>query len=209
MSLNDYPPTSSTAERICHSAATLFHEKGFHGASMQDLATAVGITKSSLYHHFASKQALLAAIIEVTMSRVTPLVREIAEADSPAATRLHRALAIHTAESIRERDYVACFSEESRYLSPDFMATHRQKKDRYESLFRLMVDDGISRGEFPPQDAALATMAILGMVDGVSRRYRPTDDHSPDAIAAVFADTALRSLGAPGLQPLATGSVVH
>lgn len=172
---------------------------------MQDLATAVGITKSSLYHHFPSKQALLSQIIEVTMSRVTPLVREIAEADLPAVERLHRALVVHTEESIIERDYVACFSEESRYLSPDFMATHLQKRERYESLFRTIVDEGISGGEFIDQDADLATMAILGMCDGVIRRYRPEGRHTPEDIATAFADAAVRSLGAAAIVPAAAG----
>lgn len=209
MSLRDYSPMSTTAERIRHAGATLFHEKGFHGASMQDLATAVGITKSSLYHHYPSKQALLAEIIEVTMSRVIPLVREIAEADLPAAGRLHRALVLHTEESIQERDYVACFSEESRYLSPEFMATHQEKRDRYEALFQKLIEDGIANGEFLAQDPALAAMAILGMCDSVIRRYRPAGEYSPDQIATAYADTAVRGLGALEVERVAAEEVTR
>jgi len=184
-----------TAQRIRDAAAALFRERGFNGASMQALATAVGIKKSSLYHHYPSKQALLAEIIEVTMSRVTPLVQEIADSDLPAAQRLHRALTLHTIESIQERDYVACFREESRYLSPTFMATHRHKRDEYEMLFQRMIDEGIDRGEFPAQDTELATMALLGMCDSVIRRYRLANTQTPGEIAAAFADTAVRALG--------------
>ncbi len=203
------PVKTGTAERIRHVAAALFRESGFNGTSMQDLATAVGITKSSVYHHYPSKQALLAEIIEVTMSRVTPLVREIAEANLPASERLHRALVLHAAESIRERDYVACFSEESRHLSPNFMVTHQAKKGRYEALFRGMIEDGIDRGEFLEQDPALAAMAILGMCDGLIRRYRPGGEHSPDEIATAFADTAVRGMGVPGMEPVAAGEVTR
>ncbi len=198
-----------TAERIRDSAATLFRQKGFNGTSMQALATAVGITKSSLYHHYPSKQALLAEIIEVTMSRVTPLVREIAQSDLPATGRLHRALTLHTVESIRERDYVACFSEESRYLSPTFMETHRKKKGEYESLFQKVIEEGIDRGEFLEQDSGLATMALLGMCDSVIRRYRPTGEYAPDEIAATFADTAVRGLGARDTERAAAGEVTR
>lgn len=203
MSAPETPQDEGTAGRILREAAALFRKKGFNGSSMQDLATAVGITKSSLYHHYPSKQALLADIIEVTMSRVAPLVAEIAAADLPAADRLHRALAIHTAESIRERDFVACFSEESRYLSPAFMETHRQKKGEYEAHFRAVICDGIVGGEFREQDPALATMAVLGMCDSVIRRYRPTGEYTPDQIAAAFADTALRAVAAPETAPVA------
>ena len=196
-----------TAERIRHAAAALFREKGFNGTSMRELATAVGLTKSSLYHHYPSKQALLAEIIEVTMSRVTPLVRDIAASDLPAAERLRRALALHTIESIHERDYVACFREEGRYLSSTFMATHRHKRDEYEGLFQAMIEQGIESGELPAQDSTLATMAVLGMCDSVIRRYWPPGTYTPDEIATAFADTAVRGLGALGAKRTAAGEV--
>lgn len=203
-----YPPEPGTAERIRDTAAALFRSEGFNGTSMQDLATAVGITKSSLYHHYVSKQALLAEIIASTMNLVIPLVQEIASAtDLPAAGRLHRALTVHVEESILERDYVACFAEEGRHLSSDFMATHQEKKDRYERLFQDMIEEGIAKGEFLVQDPALATMAILGMCDGLIRRYRPTGERLPSEIATVFADTALRGLGQPGHDRAAVGGV--
>ena len=197
MITEDSPPEPGTAERIRDSAATLFRRRGFNGASMQAVASAVGITKSSLYHHYPSKQALLAEIIEVTMSRVTPLVREIVGADLSATERLHRALTLHTIESIRERDYVACFSEESRYLSPAFMQAHRRKKAEYESLFQDVIEAGIESGEFLTQDPVLATMALVGMCDSVIRRYQPSADRTPDQIATIFADIALGGLGVP------------
>ncbi|MFV1963665.1 MAG: TetR/AcrR family transcriptional regulator, partial [Acidimicrobiia bacterium] len=45
----------TTRERIRAEAAALFRNKGFNGTSMADLAHEVGISKSSLYHHFPSK----------------------------------------------------------------------------------------------------------------------------------------------------------
>ncbi len=204
--LGSYPRPPGTAARIRDAAAALFRQEGFNGTSMQDLATVVGITKSSLYHHYPSKQALLAEIIEVTMNRVIPLVREMAAATGPpAAGRLHRALTLHVAESILERDYVACFAEEGRYLSADFMATHQEKKDQYERLFQNMIEEGINNGEFLAQDPTLAAMAILGMCDGVIRRYQPTGELTPNEIATAFADTALRGLGAAGVDRVAAG----
>ena len=71
---------STTRDRIRSEAAALFREKGFNGTSMSELAAEVGITKSSLYHHYPGKQALLSEIIELTVNRVTPLVQEIGRA---------------------------------------------------------------------------------------------------------------------------------
>ena len=183
----------TTRERILTAAAALFHEKGFNGTGMADLASQVGMTKSSLYHHFSKKQALLSEIIEVTVNRVTPLVQQVVESDLPIRQRLHRAVAIHTAEAIHDQDAVACFIEEGRYLSPDFMAAHVLKRDRYERLFRQVFEEGIASGEFVDQDPELAVRAILGMCNSVVRWYSADGPHTPEEIASLFADMAVRA----------------
>lgn len=188
------PPT--TKERIRLEAAALFREKGFNGTSMAELAAEVGISKSSLYHHFPSKQALLSEIIELTVNRVTPLVQEVAESNLPVRERLGRAVALHTVEAIRDQDAIACFVEEGRYLAPDFMAAHLVKRDRYELIFRRMFEDGIASGEFVAQDVSLAVKAILGMCNSAVRWYRPGGGHTPEEIASEFAHFAVRGAAA-------------
>lgn len=186
----------TTRERIRREAAALFRTKGFNGTSMAELAREVGINKSSLYHHFPSKQALLSEIIELTVNRVTPLVQKVADSDLPIEERLARAVVLHTVEAIRDRDAVACFIEEGRYLAPDFMAAHVVKRDRYEAIFRRMFQEGIASGDFVDQDVALAVKAILGTCNSVVRWYRVDGDHTPEEIASEFAHFTVR--GASG-----------
>jgi AcrR family transcriptional regulator len=181
----------TTRERIRREAAALFRRKGFNGTSMAELAANVGVTKSSLYHHFPSKQALLSEIIELTVDRVTPLVEKVAASDRPASERLRAAVEIHTVEAIRDRDAVACFIEEGRYLRPDLMEAHLAKRDRYEQIFRRMFDEGVEAGEFAAQDVGLSVRAILGMANSVVRWYRPEGPRTPEEIAAHIANFAI------------------
>lgn len=196
----------TTRERIRQEAAALFRSKGFNGTSMADLAAEVGITKSSLYHHFPSKQSLLAEIVELTVNRVSPLVRDVAEDDRPAAERLGNAVVIHTVEAIRDLDALACYSEEGRYLEPAFMASHVLKRDAYESLFRRIYEEGIASGEFVAQDAGLAVKAILGMCNSVVRWYRPRGGYSPEEIANQFAQFAVRGATGELVMPTLAGA---
>ena len=53
-----------TRRRILSAAAELFAEQGFAGARMLDVATRLGISKSALYYHFASKEAMLEGLVE-------------------------------------------------------------------------------------------------------------------------------------------------
>ncbi|MFV1963565.1 MAG: TetR family transcriptional regulator, partial [Acidimicrobiia bacterium] len=152
----------------------------------------VGISKSSLYHHFPSKQALLSEIIELTVDRVTPIVRSVADSDLPIDERLRSAIALHTVEAIRDRDAIACFIEEGRYLSPDFMAKHITNRDRYELIFRDMFEEGIRSADFVDQDVGIAVKAILGMCNSVVRWYQPSGKYSPEEIAAEIAEFVVR-----------------
>ena len=197
---------STTRDRIRSEAAALFREKGFNGTSMSELAAEVGITKSSLYHHYPGKQALLSEIIELTVNRVTPLVQEVAESDLPIRERLGRAVALHTVEAIRDQDAVACFIEEGRYLTPNFMTTHLVKRDRYELLFRRMFEEGVESGEFVEQDVGLAVKAILGMSNSVVRWYRPGGDHTPEEIGAELAQFVVRGAAGTRTAPYAVES---
>lgn len=188
---------NTTRERIRREAAALFRRKGFNGTSMAELAGEVGITKSSLYHHFPSKQALLSEIIELTVNRVMPMVQEVANTDLPVRQRLGKAVALHTVEAIHDQDAVACFIEEGRYLASDFMAAHVANRDQYEQVFRQMLEEGMASGEFVQQDPGIAVRAILGMSNSVVRWYRPSGGHTPEEIAAELADFAVRGTGAP------------
>lgn len=195
-----------TRERILREAAALFRRKGFNGASMQDLAEAVGITKSSLYHHFRSKQALLFEILSTTVDRETPALRTIAEAELPAAERLRRAVARHVLGLIRDLDNVACFVEEGRFLAPRYREAYIAKRDRYERLFRRILEEGVAAGEFRPVDVRVASLAILGMCNWVARWYRPDGAYAPEEIAAQFGELAVLGVVAGGDRPAGAGA---
>jgi AcrR family transcriptional regulator len=74
-----------TAARILDAAEELFAERGYHGATLRDVADAVGLRIPSLYNHFASKDALYEAVLARGIGPVVALLSALAEA--PAAER--------------------------------------------------------------------------------------------------------------------------
>ena len=77
------PPPSSraslsthetTRERIQTEAARLFVASGYHGVSMREVAEAVGVTKTALYHHYADKEALFLAMLDGALATLARLV---------------------------------------------------------------------------------------------------------------------------------------
>jgi AcrR family transcriptional regulator len=53
----------ATLDEIVAAAAKVFRTKGYHAATVRDIADEVGILKGSLYHHFESKEALLYLVV--------------------------------------------------------------------------------------------------------------------------------------------------
>lgn len=53
-----------TRQKTLEAALLLFADKGYFGASMRQIARAVGVRESALYHHFPSKQGILDALIK-------------------------------------------------------------------------------------------------------------------------------------------------
>lgn len=79
----------STKDAIREAAVRLFSTKGFDQSSLREVADAVGITKASLYYHYASKVDLLVAIIEPMLDELRDRVEELDRIE-------------HTPENVRE-----------------------------------------------------------------------------------------------------------
>jgi AcrR family transcriptional regulator len=122
-----------TRQRIIDTATELFVERGYAGTSVRDIAERLGMTTGSLYYHFASKDALLYALVAPlfdAMARfvdaardsgsVSPtFVRELVDlldAHAPMVRSLSTDPAV-TRTKLEERDGFACFAELERIMS--------------------------------------------------------------------------------------------
>jgi len=82
---SSYGPTSpdvgsrgaQTHDNILGSALELFAEKGYHSTTIQDIATAVGISRATLYQYFESKEQLFVELLEVCGAAVVEVIRQL------------------------------------------------------------------------------------------------------------------------------------
>lgn len=75
-----------TANRLLDAAEALFAEKGFEGATLREIARRAGIHQPGLYNHFASKQALYAAVLDRALAPMAAAMQEHLSNASPAAS---------------------------------------------------------------------------------------------------------------------------
>ncbi|MCE8432416.1 TetR/AcrR family transcriptional regulator [Rhodovulum sulfidophilum] len=68
-----------TRRKLLASARAAFAEKGFHETSMDDLTSAVGLTRGALYHHFGNKTGLFAAVVDQIDAEMAARAHSLAE----------------------------------------------------------------------------------------------------------------------------------
>jgi len=75
--------SEATRAALLDEATTLFAERGYSGTSLEDVASASQVTRGAVYHHFASKQALFEAVLELQEARVTAEILAAAQSPDP------------------------------------------------------------------------------------------------------------------------------
>lgn len=153
-------------------AVRVFNERGYDGTSMEDLARAAGISKSSFYHHVDGKEALLAAACERALSALSSIRDEPGSCSGPAVARFEHVLR-RTAEALlAELPYVTLLLRVRGNTATEKHALDRRRDfDRFvASLVAQAVSDGDLRADIEP---LLATRLSFGMVNSVVEWYRP------------------------------------
>ncbi len=150
---------SARRQELARQAARLFAEKGFHGTSMEDVASAIGVQKPSLYEYVSSKQDLLYETMRDGAQAFHAALDSIDER-LPAVEKLRLALRAHLHVVAEQLDVATVFVREWRYLEgprgEQFVAERRRYEERIRDLFR----EGVERSEFRT-DLDVATAALL------------------------------------------------
>ncbi len=152
--------------QILEAAFRIFGSRGLHGATLEEVARAAGISKGTIYLYFPNKAALFTAMMKARVNNILPA--DPAPRQPGGSVRRHLAL-------VARRLYRF-------FRSPAFLALYRtiigeapQFPDAALTLFRegilpanrrlaALFQEGIARGEFRPVDPFIAARAFVGML---------------------------------------------
>lgn len=184
-------------------ASSLFHEHGYSGTSVRDIARAVDIQGASLYAHVASKQEVLWSIVERTASRFEAAA-DVVEAADPGSlvfgpgVHLISLVRAHVGVVTDDIERASVFVHEWRSLDKGRRDEIARRRDAYEARFRAAIVDGIENDVFGPVDPALTGAYILTALNGLVAWYRPDGRLPAREIADAYADLTLRAVQAHG-----------
>jgi TetR/AcrR family transcriptional regulator, cholesterol catabolism regulator len=196
-------PNRQRLSEVVDAAAQVFYEKGYHAASVQDVANRIGILKGSLYHYITTKADLLYLAIEDQHLKYDQLVEDLSLDKAGSRVVLRRFVDGHvrliTSDVIRSTLFFREFSA----LPGERWAEIRRHRRAYEQFLRELIERGQLDGVFRRDlEAALATKAVLGMLNWTYTWYNPGAGWTADHIAETLLKMVEASLsGRPPGEP--------
>lgn len=175
--------SNNRRELVLETAADFFVRKGFNGTSIRDIAKAAGMLPGSLYYHFPSKEALLVAVFEEGVRRISDAVdRSQAACRGDAWTRLEAACEAHLATLLEGSDFAHVVVRVVPRDAPGAESGLVALRNAYEARFSALV------GALPlpsGTDPSLLRLMLIGAMNHAPLWYREGRE-TPASLARRF-----------------------
>lgn len=187
----------ATLDEIVAAAAKVFRTKGYHAATVRDIADAVGLLKGSLYHHFESKEALLYLVVKEPIAQMYRTIAAIADTDLTATEKLRRAIAAHLEAFDRHYPQLFVYLRERESVKRRFREMIGFSPKDYERCWQQILREGVESGEFRRDlDLQVTSYGLLGMLNWAYKWYDPEGRLSVAEVADQFTSLALAGVAA-------------
>ncbi|MEO8680367.1 MAG: TetR/AcrR family transcriptional regulator [Vicinamibacterales bacterium] len=172
---------------ILKSAAAAFRRRGYHGASVDEIASALEMTKGNLYYYFKNKEEILYACHEYSLDLLLALMSEVLAEPSAPDAKLRR-LVLAFVHLILDELHGTALTLDPEALSPPLFKRVIAKRDQFDHGIRAIIQDGMDQGVFAPGDPKMIEFAIMGAVNWISKWYAPDGPMTSDQIGEAFAN---------------------
>lgn len=185
---------STKKQRLYEAATLLFNEKGYHAASMRDLAERLQLKVSSLYSHIGSKEEILQKICFDYARQFLSEIEQVEQtlADSPAQIRAIIRLHVRTALS-NTRAFMV-FNDEWRHLSEPHLSDFLRLRKEYEHRLQHIIESGIERGELKNLNAKVVLYTLLASLRWLPYWYKPERKIQPAELEAQLETLVLQGI---------------
>ncbi len=159
-------------EKLLKTAIDLFAAKGFRGTSIRDIAQAMGMSISNIYHYFGSKEGLLLAILEESSQRLVDRLKEITQKDMEPLERFKLLLETHIRISEARMNEAKIFSLDEEHLSPEGNKVNRQIQREILEIYLGELKTLKKLGYIQSRDLTVTAFNIFGTINWLLRWYR-------------------------------------
>jgi TetR/AcrR family transcriptional regulator, cholesterol catabolism regulator len=189
----------SRRQQVLDSAIEIFYERGFSDTSVEDVASAAGLLKGSLYYYIDSKQDLLYKIIEDVHEAVQRIFDETTSDTSvPPLERLARFARRQIEYNARHVKTISVYYHDYERLEGQLLAEVRSRRRQHERAVLTLLDEAKAEGSIAESlDTKLAASCVFAVIIWPYTWYR-SNRPGPAELAAFCTSFILGGiLGAP------------
>ena len=163
-------------------AVAVFNQRGYDGTSMEHLASRLGISKSSIYHHVRGKSELLELSVNRAMDALFAATAEPETTTGPAIDRLEYLVRRSIHVLVEQLPYVTLLLRIRGNTTVERRALARRRE--FDQIVGRLVEEACEEGSVRPDiDPHLTSRVIFGTVNSLIEWYRPTRSLDADALA--------------------------
>ena len=172
----------------------MFGRRGYHAASLNDVADELGMTPAGLYHYFRSKDEMLPAVVQAAVDHlVEPLARD-GDGERPDSLQRIRAFFRRYAENACN-DLGRCLANTMPDdLPPPYGDSVHAQRRMLDQAVRTMLRAAMAEGSVRPCNEVATTAMMFGSFNAMSRWWSPNGALSPTQAADEMLDLILRGL---------------
>ncbi|MFI7447871.1 TetR/AcrR family transcriptional regulator [Nonomuraea sp. NPDC049714] len=169
-------------ESVLAIAVGVFNERGYDGTSMEDLARALGVTKSAIYYHVPGKEQLLARALDRALDGLFTLIGDERATSGPAIDRLEWVVRQCVRTLVDRLPYVTLLLRVRGNSATEQGALDRRRE--FDAFVHHLVGQAAAEGGIRPDlDPALVTKLLFGAVSSIAEWDRPASGGSADDLA--------------------------
>jgi TetR/AcrR family transcriptional repressor of lmrAB and yxaGH operons len=188
---------TDTRQRMLDTAAELFHTQGYHATGLNQLVSAGGAPKGSLYFHFpGGKEQLAAEAIAVSSAQLCEVLKKLVVQAPDAATGIESVVNA-LAQSLLDSDFQrGCpLATVALDVASESELIRRSCEDGYDSWHDALADYLVRQGLSAERAADLTTVALASIEGGLLLAKTKKDIAPLRAIAVHLRGTIEREIG--------------
>lgn len=178
-------------------ALAAFVELGYSGASMRDVGRHAGLSVPGIYHHYASKQDLLVALLELTMEDLLTRSRAARDEGTDAPGRFRLLVECLALFHTHRRELAFLGASEMRSLLPAARARVAAARRVQQRMVDDQVREGCRSGAFATTRPGDAARAVVTLCSALPQWFSPAGPASAEQVAALYVGFALDVVRAP------------
>lgn len=174
-------------QAVLRAAVRIFNERGFHGTSLDDVATSLGVSKPTIYHYLGNKEQVLLHCVTRGLDQLMEAAEQASSESGRGIDRLRMFLQRYA--EINMDDFGRCViltAEES--LSEQGRQEFRSLKRKVNNALQDMIEAAIADGSIIPCNPRLLSFTVAGALNSPARWFSPDGPKTEAEIAREVVD---------------------